>query len=956
MKKPEKKSLKLEFKKFLEKIQNESDFTKEEFLKKKIVFEVKNLKSFLKIKDLNLNFTLLDRDEEELKDNTYSTILDLIDPNIVYIDTELNEFYAKTNVTQYYVNKTKNTIELVVKFPQNPKIQFSKFDLELNGKKVTSKILEKEKAKEKYNDAIASGNVGIISSIEDKFIKVNIGNIAPFGVVKLTTEFIQFITSEDMSYCFETMRNYPVINDRYFDLKDVKAKIILKCHSRITRLITFGLNNENIIEQFNKIYNECEISFAINEIKKKNKNKNFKILFRTEAMNDLNLISQYDPIKKETSCILSMLYCKEDIKIPSSEYPDINKRLNYIETYQKNIINNDPSLFIFIIDQSGSMSGQPIELVKETLIFFMQSLPKNSYFQLIGFGSNVEFINENPVEYTEDNVKKTIKKIKALYANLGGTELILPLREIYKEENYNNINLGRNIFILTDGETMQEKECLNIISENSHKYRVHSFGIGSEYDKKFIEECGIRGKGSYNFVNDISKIKEAVIQSLNNSLRSYMFDVKFNLKDQKFEYDFTPINSMCYQDEILNYYFIIKGKIDKDQIKVGLQYYLKKKLIEKEFIFKKNKMIKDEDGDIISKIIIGNILNNTNQSNAIEKEKNIELSLKYKVLSEYTSLFAKIENENANIDQQGLKLIEQNYIEEYDKKEPNERKIINEDGESEDVEELEGQEPTEYDEKPGKKKPKMKKYAQKKGDIIKLEEESPSESEPLEEEPSRKKKPKAKKPQNMITKDSKRVKVVYDKKVPNKRKIINEDSETEDVEELEDQKPTEYDEKTGKKKSKKTKYVQKKGDIIKLEEESPSESEPIEEEPSRKKKPKKKIYINKDEESEESEESQIFDFKKMVLTQNIINGNWTLNAQTKFLIEEEKIIFNKIEKIINQKNLGKNEQDIIITILVLHSLLKNKDINRLEYAIIINKGLEYLKSFGIDYNEIKKKL
>jgi len=40
MKKPEKTSLKLEFKKFLEKIQNESDFTKEEFLKKKIVFEV----------------------------------------------------------------------------------------------------------------------------------------------------------------------------------------------------------------------------------------------------------------------------------------------------------------------------------------------------------------------------------------------------------------------------------------------------------------------------------------------------------------------------------------------------------------------------------------------------------------------------------------------------------------------------------------------------------------------------------------------------------------------------------------------------------------------------------------------------------------------------------------------------------------------------------------------------
>ena len=898
MKKPEKKSLKLQFKSFLEKIKEDSDLTKEEFLKKKVVFEVKDLKSFLKIKDLNLNYTLLDRDEEELKDNTYSTILDLIDPNIVYIDTELNEFYAKTNVTQYYVNKSKNTIELVVKFPQNPKVQFSKFVLELNGKKVTSNILEKEKAKEKYTDAIASGNVGIISSIEDKYIKVNIGNITPFGVVKLTTEFIQFLTSEDMSYCFEIMKNYPVINNRHFYLKDVKAKIILKCHSKITRLITLGIYGSNIIEQFNKLYNQCDISFAIyeNKLMHEYKSQNIKILFRTEAMNDLNFISQYDPIKKETSCILSMLYCKEDIKIPSREMPDINKKLNYIDIYQKNMINNDPSLFIFIIDQSGSMSGKPIELVKEALIFFMQSLPRNSYFQLIGFGSSVKFINENPVEYTEDNVKNTIKKIKRLDAYLGGTYLLTPLKEIYEEENYKNINLGRNIFILTDGETEYEKDCLNIISDNCHKCRVHSFGIGNDYNKKFIEECGIRGKGSYNFVDDISKIKEAVIKTLNNSLRSYMFDVKFILKDQKFEYDFSPINNMCYQDEILNYYFIIKDKIDKDRIKVGLQYYTQKKLIEKEFIFKKNNMIKDEDGDIISKIIIGNILNNTNKNNAIEKEKNIELSLKYKVLSEYTSLFAKIENENALIDIEKLKLIEQNYNEESENYIQEEYELNSQISDND-------SEPIEYDEKTSKKLPKKKKYCNKKSDIIELEEETLSE---------------------------------------------NNDSEH-----------TEYDEKRSKKRPKKKKYNMKKNDVIELEEETPSkdnDSMSIEEKPIIRRKPKMRKIINEDEESGEGKEIEIFDFKKMILTQNVISGNWTLNTQTKFLIEKEKIIFNKIEKIIKRKNLGKNEQDIIITVLVLYFLLKNKDINRLEYTVIINKGLEYLKSFEIDYNEIKKAL
>ena len=229
-------------------------------------------------------------------------------------------------------------------------------------------------------------------------------------------------------------------------------------------------------------------------------------------MNDLNFISQYDPINNETSCILSMLYCKEDIKIPSRDLPDINKKLNYFDIYQKNIINNDPSLFIFIIDQSGSMNGQPIKLVKETLIFFIKSLPRNSYFQLIGFGSDISFINEKPIEYTEDNVKETIEKIKELKADLGGTDLLLPLREIYDEENYKNIDLGRNIFILTDGETVKEGNCLSIISKNNDKYRIHSFGIGNNYNKKFIEECGIRGKGSHNLLMIFLKLMKLLFK------------------------------------------------------------------------------------------------------------------------------------------------------------------------------------------------------------------------------------------------------------------------------------------------------------------------------------------------------------------------------------------------------------------------------------------------------------
>ena len=34
-----------------------------------------------------------------------------------------------------------------------------------------------------------------------------------------------------------------------------------------------------------------------------------------------------------------------------------------------------PSFYVFIIDRSGSMSGSPMELTKQALLLFLQSLP-----------------------------------------------------------------------------------------------------------------------------------------------------------------------------------------------------------------------------------------------------------------------------------------------------------------------------------------------------------------------------------------------------------------------------------------------------------------------------------------------------------------------------------------------------------------------------------------------------
>ena len=102
---------------------------------------------------------------------------------ILYLNIELSEIYAKTEVTQYYENKTDHPLELKINIPFSEGIYISTFKAKIGDKIIESKIMEKEKAKEKYNDIIASNRSAFLTwFIENDFGKhfyVCLGNIKP---------------------------------------------------------------------------------------------------------------------------------------------------------------------------------------------------------------------------------------------------------------------------------------------------------------------------------------------------------------------------------------------------------------------------------------------------------------------------------------------------------------------------------------------------------------------------------------------------------------------------------------------------------------------------------------------------------------------------------------------------------------------------------------------------------
>ena len=127
------------------------------------------------------------------------------------------------------------------------------------------------------------------------------------------------------------------------------------------------------------------------------------------------------------------------------------------------------------------------------------------------------------------------------------------MHNIFSNENFDNLYLCKNLFILIDG-------------------------IGNSIDGKFIVESG--KNGSYNFIKDINKIKSSVIQTLNKAIRNYLFYFKIDVKNIDSEYHYFHKQKIYYQDEFLNYYFIIKHKLNNN-ININIEYYDKKELIKK---------------------------------------------------------------------------------------------------------------------------------------------------------------------------------------------------------------------------------------------------------------------------------------------------------------------------------------------------------------------------------------
>ena len=525
----------------------------------------------------------------------------------IIVNTYSNEIYSKIEMTLHYINKEDEPIELIIEIPIRTELIFDSFIAKIKDKIIKSKIVETEKAEEKYNDAIAKGNTGVATeyNLEEKLYSVKIGNLPPKEILELKCYFIQFISLNKGFLCVNIIKDFPKILN--FTPNQVHGEVIIETNSEITEIT-------EIDSKKGKFFDEKKTKFMLNY----ENNEIEKINFKTKSMSTPLLMSQFNPVTNETNYIFNV-FIEKDKRPKQAKYP---------------------CLFILIIDQSGSMSGA-IKDVSKTLSNLIESFPPDSYYQLIGFGSNFKKYDLKPKINSKENINNSLGIINNLDADMGGTNLSSPMEDILKNSysDYQNIQLSKQIIVLTDGQINFGDNTIELIKLHNNEFKMHLIGIGSYVNKDSIINISKAGNGSYHFINDVSDLKNEIFKILNVCTKEYINNYSFILNNKAI-YELQPINKITYTNDSLNYCFI---KEDKNNIKIKFNWENLNEKFQKEYQFNPEEILKIKDGEELSKLIIGlsfkyNIINT-------EKEQ-IDFSKKYQVLSKYTTLFADIENNN----------------------------------------------------------------------------------------------------------------------------------------------------------------------------------------------------------------------------------------------------------------------------------------------------------------------
>ncbi|WP_256757845.1 VWA domain-containing protein [Cohnella sp. WQ 127256] len=178
---------------------------------------------------------------------------------------------------------------------------------------------------------------------------------------------------------------------------------------------------------------------------------------------------------------------------------------------------NKPIAAVFVADVSGSMNGEPLQRLKESLLTGQKYLGRDNSIGLVSYSSNVS-INLPIGKYDTNQQSMFVGAINSLQAS-GGTATfdgIVVAMKMLQEEIARNPDVKPLIFVLSDGET-NEGHSLKDIRGLIETLKIPLYTIGYNANIKALQSIS-----SINEASSINADTDDVVYKIGNLLNVQM--------------------------------------------------------------------------------------------------------------------------------------------------------------------------------------------------------------------------------------------------------------------------------------------------------------------------------------------------------------------------------------------------------------------------------------------------
>uniref|UniRef100_A0A2K5CDF6 Inter-alpha-trypsin inhibitor heavy chain 4 n=1 Tax=Aotus nancymaae TaxID=37293 RepID=A0A2K5CDF6_AOTNA len=399
-----------------------------------------------------------------------------IDIYSLTVDSRVSSRFAHTVVTSRVVNRADTVQEATFQMELPKKAFITNFSMIIDGVTYPGIIKEKDEAQAQYSTAVARGrSAGLVKAAGRNMEQFQVSvSVAPNA--KITFELV-----------------YEELLKRRLGVYELLLKV------RPQQLVKHLQMDIHIFEPQGISFLETESTFMTNElvdalITSQNKTK-AHIRFKPTLSQQ-----QKSPEQQET-VLDGDLIIRYDVDRADSGGSIQIENGYFVHYFAPEGLTTMPKNVVFVIDQSGSMSGRKIHQTREALIKILDDLSPRDQFNLITFSSEATQWNPSLVPASAENVNKARSFAAGIHA-LGGTNIndavlmaVQLLDRSNREERLPTWSVSL-IILLTDGdptvgETNPRNIQKNVREAVSGRYSLFCLGFGFDVSYAFLEKLAL---------------------------------------------------------------------------------------------------------------------------------------------------------------------------------------------------------------------------------------------------------------------------------------------------------------------------------------------------------------------------------------------------------------------------------------------------------------------------------